>query len=111
MNISTSSNESTQVLNESTVLAALESNLAMIEFNLNRKVIWVNENFANTLGYTVSEMENIQHSQLCTLDFKNSKEYELLWNNLAKGKKFQEKILRVGKKMIQFGLKLHIFRF
>lgn len=97
MNISTSSNESTQVLNESTVLAALESNLAMIEFNLNRKVIWVNENFANTLGYTVSEMENMQHSQLCTLDFKNSKEYELLWNNLAKGKKFQEKILRIGK--------------
>lgn len=97
MNISTSSNESTQVLNESTVLAALESNLAMIEFNLNRKVIWVNENFANTLGYTVNEMENMQHSQLCTLDFKNSKEYELLWNNLAKGKKFQEKILRIGK--------------
>lgn len=104
MSVSTGNNKSTQVLSESTVLAALESNLAMIEFSLDRKVIWVNENFANTLGYTVSEMENMQHSQLCMLDFKNSKEYETLWDNLANGKKFQEKILRVGKNKDLFWL-------
>lgn len=96
MSISLSVNKSTQILNERNVLAALESNLAMIEFNLNKKVIWVNENFANTLGYTVSEMENMHHKQLCTVDFKNSKEYEALWENLADGKKFQEKIIRIG---------------
>lgn len=34
MHISASANTSTQVLNSSSVLTALESNLAMIEFNM-----------------------------------------------------------------------------
>ncbi|OKL36965.1 methyl-accepting chemotaxis protein [Domibacillus mangrovi] len=88
---------STQVLNETSVLAALESNLAMIEFNLNRKVIWVNENFAKTLGYTVNEMKDMQHKQFCTVEFRNSRKYEELWANLKRGVKFQEKIQRVDK--------------
>ena len=49
MNTIVNLNTSTQVLNQKAVLSALESNLAMIEFNLNKKVIWVNDNFAQTL--------------------------------------------------------------
>ncbi len=98
MVISSSVNSGTQILNETSVLAALESNLAMIEFNLSREVIWVNENFAKTLGYTVHEMKNMQHNQFCTMEFGNSKEYKELWDNLRKGEKFQGKIQRVGKK-------------
>lgn len=98
MNFSTDINVSTQILSERSVLSALESNLAMIEFNLNREVIWVNENFANILGYTVHEMERMQHKYLCTPDFRDSKEYEFLWDSLSNGVKFQEKILRIGKK-------------
>ncbi|MFJ7936011.1 methyl-accepting chemotaxis protein [Sporosarcina sp. NPDC096371] len=97
MDIFSRFNISNQILNETYVLAALESNLAMIEFNLNREVIWVNENFAMTLGYKVNEMKNMQHKQFCTVKFGNSREYEELWRNLANGQKFQEKILRVGK--------------
>lgn len=97
MSVASNINSSTQVLKESNVLAALESNLAMIEFDLNKKVIWTNKNFAKTLNYTVGEMENMQHKQLCTKEFSNSKEYEKLWSNLARGHKFQEKILRIGK--------------
>lgn len=90
-----STNISTQVLNETAVLAALESNLAMIEFNLNKEVIWVNENFAKTLGYTVNEMKKMRHEQFCTAEFRNSRKYEELWENLGKGVKFQEKIERI----------------
>ncbi|MGE7601533.1 methyl-accepting chemotaxis protein [Peribacillus sp. NPDC097675] len=97
MNQSLQNNKSTQILDETSVLAALEFNLSMIEFNLNREVIWVNENFAKTLGYTVNEMKNMFHEQFCTEEFRNSSEYNKLWDNLAKGKKFQEKIQRVGK--------------
>jgi PAS domain S-box-containing protein len=97
MDISSNINISTQILDETSVLAALESNLTMIEFNLNREVIWVNENFAKALGYTVNEIKNIEHKQFCTVEFRNSREYEELWDNLGKGKKFQEKIQRVGK--------------
>src|SRR5690606_33566154 len=88
---------STQILDETSVLAALESNLAMIEFNLNREVIWVNENFAKTLGYTVNEMKGMQHRQFCTVKFRNNRKYEELWDNLENGVKFQEKVQRVDK--------------
>ncbi|MER2120550.1 MAG: methyl-accepting chemotaxis protein [Solibacillus sp.] len=90
-------NNTTQILNETSVLTALESNLAMIEFNLNKEVIWVNENFAKTLGYTVSEMKKMLHKEFCTPAFKNSSAYEELWNCLSKGEKYQGKIQRIGK--------------
>lgn len=88
---------STQVLDATSVLSALESNLAMIEFDRNGKVIWVNENFAKALGYGISAMNNMHHKQFCTSEFQNSQEYTALWDNLRKGHKFQEKIHRVGK--------------
>ena len=97
MFISPSVNNSTQILDEKSVLAAMETSLAMIEFNLSREVIWVNENFSETLGYKVTEMKNMQHEQFCTPEFRYSKEYKELWNNLSKGVKFQSKIQRVSK--------------
>lgn len=93
----TRSNVSTQVLSETSVLSALETNLAMIEFNIDRKVIWVNDHFAKAMGYSVNEMINIHHREFCTAELRSSKEYEELWGNLEKGNKFQEKIQRVGK--------------
>ncbi|WP_100402835.1 PAS domain-containing protein [Bacillus sp. FJAT-42315] len=76
---------------------ALESNLAMIEFNLDRKVIWANENFAKTLGYTVNELKNMRHEQFCTMEFRNSKKYTELRSDLIKGHKFQQEIQVIGK--------------
>jgi len=92
-----SDNKSTQVLNERAVMLSLEKNLGMIEFNLKGEVIWVNQNFASVLGYEVHEMINLKHKYLCTEKYRISKEYDQLWNNLRKGKKFQEKIQRLGK--------------
>lgn len=89
--------KNTQVLDQKAVLSAIESNLAMIEFDLYGKVIWVNENFARTMGYQVNEMKQMVHKQFCTEEFRNSKEYSELWDNLRKGEKFQEKIQRVSK--------------
>ncbi|MGG0670064.1 methyl-accepting chemotaxis protein [Lederbergia citrisecunda] len=89
---------SSQVLDQAAVLSALESNLAMIEFNLHGNVIWVNETFAHTLGYKVREMKNLNHEQFCTKEYRNSKDYANLWGNLQRGMKFQEKIQGIGKK-------------
>ncbi|OAB26104.1 chemotaxis protein [Paenibacillus macquariensis subsp. defensor] len=88
---------STQVLDESAVMVALEQSLAMIEFNTQGDVLWANENFAQAMGYQMSELPGIHHKQFCTPDFVNSSEYKTLWDNLRKGKKFQEKIVRVTK--------------
>lgn len=97
MNLTKYTNISTQVLDKNSVLASLESNLAMIEFNFEGTVIWVNENFARTMGYSVNEMKNMKHKQFCTPELQNSKEYADLWGNLRRGNKFQAKIQRVGK--------------
>lgn len=64
------------------MLAALEANLGMIEFNLHKEVIWANENFAKALGYTVSEIKNKEHQHFYTEAFVQSREYDPLWANL-----------------------------
>ncbi len=86
-----SSSVSNQVLDQTMILVGLESNLAMIEFNLDTEVIWVNDHFAQALGYTISEMKNMVHKQFCPHSFINSREYNQLWENLKKGIKFQKK--------------------
>jgi PAS domain S-box-containing protein len=88
---------SSQALDDRSVLAAIESSLAMIEFDTNGKVLWANQNFANTMGYHVSEMPNLLHRQFCTEEFARSNQYEEFWSNLRSGKSFQEKIQRVTK--------------
>lgn len=89
--------ESTQVLPENYVLAAIENTLAMIEFDPHGNVLWANENFAATMEYEVSEMPNLHHKQFCIESFVTSREYTELWTNLRNGKSFQEKIQRVTK--------------
>ncbi|RLQ92279.1 methyl-accepting chemotaxis protein [Falsibacillus albus] len=89
--------ESTQALDESAVLTAIEHSLAMIEFDPNGSVLWVNENFAKTMEYSVQEMPGMKHKQFCTPEYGNSQAYMELWKNLRNGKSFQEKIQRVTK--------------
>lgn len=88
---------STQVLEEGAVLAAIEKSLAMIEFDPYGKVLWANQNFANTMEYEVSEMPNLLHRQFCTEEFANSREYDNFWRTLRRGNSFQEKIERITK--------------
>lgn len=90
-------NTSTQVLNVHAVQAAMEQSLAMIEFDIEGRVLWANDNFAKTMGYTASEMPGLLHRQFCTPEYAKSPEYAALWRNLRNGRSFQEKILRVSK--------------
>ncbi|MFD2671182.1 methyl-accepting chemotaxis protein [Marinicrinis sediminis] len=89
--------QTTQVLNEKSVLTALEQSLAMIEFNTNGEVLWANELFAQALGYTITELTGVHHRQFCLEEYASSAEYEALWKDLRAGKMFQEKITRVTK--------------
>lgn len=88
---------STQVLDQEAVIAAIEQSFAMIQFDPNGKVLWANQNFAETMEYTVNEMPNLLHKQFCTEEFAKSREYQDFWKNLRNGQSFQEKIQRVTK--------------
>ncbi|WP_139990789.1 methyl-accepting chemotaxis protein [Paenibacillus paridis] len=87
----------TQVLDQGAVLSAVEQSLAMIEFDEQGKVLWVNENFAQAMGYQSAEMIGMLHKQFCTKDFVDSAEYIKLWNGLRDGNAFQDKIRRITK--------------
>lgn len=79
------------------VVNALEKHLAIVRFNTQRKVAYVNALFAKTMGYTVEEMIGMDHRELCFSDFGNSSSYTSFWQDLLKGKSQQDKIKRKDK--------------
>lgn len=84
-----------QTVTDQLVVKALEKNLAMIRFDLDRRVAYVNEIFARSVKYKVEDMYGMQHRQLCFPSFVNSPDYELFWQNLMAGRSFQDKIERM----------------
>ncbi|MBM7541016.1 methyl-accepting chemotaxis protein [Amphibacillus cookii] len=79
------------------VMQALDQNLAIIRFDLERKVSYVNQAFAQTMGYQEREMMGMDHKQLCFEDFAKSSAYRQLWQDLLSGQSFQDKIDRKAK--------------
>lgn len=77
------------------VVQAIERNIAIIRFDMDRKVAYVNELFAQTLGYTVQEMLGKHHKEFCLPDFSNSIEYDKFWRSLTAGNSYQNKIERM----------------
>lgn len=86
-----------KIVEPEAALKALDDSYAMITFNLNKEVLWANENFAQGMGYDLDELIGISHKRFCASEFANSKEYELFWERLKRGEDFQDKILRVKK--------------
>ncbi|CAH1220587.1 methyl-accepting chemotaxis protein [Paenibacillus sp. JJ-223] len=76
------------------VVKAIERSLAIIRFDLNRQVVYVNDVFASTMGYTKEEMIGMSHRQLCFDEFVNRPEYEAFWKSILNGNSFQDKIER-----------------
>lgn len=75
-------------------LDSLEKNIALIRFNPNREVEYVNDLFAQTIGYKKTEMIGMNHKMFCFPEFSNSPAYSRFWSNLLSGKSFQDKIER-----------------
>jgi len=83
-----------QAVTDGLVVRALERNLAMIRFDTDRKVAYVNEVFANTMGYSVDVIRNMRHRDFCFDSFADSPAYEAFWDGLLSGQSFQDKIER-----------------
>ncbi|OKP97235.1 methyl-accepting chemotaxis protein [Paenibacillus sp. P46E] len=88
-------NVSAQEVTDTLVIRALERNLALIRFNLERKVAYVNEVFASSMKYRSQDMYGMQHREFCFPEFVNSPDYEMFWQDLLSGKSFQDKIERM----------------
>lgn len=81
-------------VNDMTVVNALEKNLAIIRFDLDRRVVYVNDNFANELGFTKENLMGMNHRELCFPKYATSPEYEKFWKDLFAGNTFQDKVER-----------------
>lgn len=88
---------SSQVLERSAVLRALEHSLAMIEFDVTGEVLWVNDVFAKAMGYSAQEMIGLKHKQFCPPHIAEHASYQMLWKRLKEGQVFQEKVQRTTK--------------
>lgn len=77
------------------VMNAIKNNLAIIRFDMNRKVAYVNDLFAQTLDYTIEELYEKSHEEFCFPAFAKSSDYEKFWRNLLSGKSFQDKVERM----------------
>ena len=85
--------QATQVT-DTQVVRAIEQNLAIIRFDDRRKVAYVNELFARTMGYEVNELIGKYHRDLCFPEYTSSPAYEVFWRKLMQGITYQDKIER-----------------
>lgn len=66
-------------------MAALDKELAVIEFSLDGHIMNINQNFAKTTGYTALEVVGQHHRMLMPANEANSEAYQLFWKRLASG--------------------------
>ncbi|WP_337874321.1 methyl-accepting chemotaxis protein [Exiguobacterium sp.] len=87
---------STTHVTDTHVIRAIENNLAIIRFNEDRRVAYVNEIFARTMGYEVTQLIGRHHRDLCLPEFANSPQYDLFWRKLMQGVSYHDKIERLA---------------
>lgn len=76
---------------------AINKAQAVIEFDLDGKILNANENFTNTVGYSLDEIKGKHHSIFVEEDYKRSMEYSQFWEQLRQGIQFTDEFKRVGK--------------
>lgn len=79
------------------MVAAIGLGQAVIEFDLDGKVIGANRNFLAAMGYTLREILGQHHSLFCTQHYTQSEEYRDFWLQLNEGKFISGRFHRVGK--------------
>jgi len=76
---------------------AISKAQAVIEFNMDGTIITANDNFLNTVGYTLDEIKGQHHSLFVEPQLKASAEYKEFWQQLNRGEYDAAEYLRVGK--------------
>jgi len=70
---------------------------AVIEFNMDGTIITANDNFLNTVGYTLNEIKGKHHSLFVEPTLRESAEYKMFWEKLNRGEYEAAEYKRLGK--------------
>ncbi|MBX2078936.1 PAS domain-containing methyl-accepting chemotaxis protein [Campylobacter peloridis] len=86
-----------EMLDLKNTIEAANRSMAIIEFDPQGEILNANENFTQTMGYSLNEIKGKHHSMFCEEKFRNSKEYTIFWEELRSGKFQSGKFVRFGK--------------
>ncbi|MDX1250753.1 MAG: PAS domain-containing protein [Gammaproteobacteria bacterium] len=78
-------------------IGAISKAQAIIEFNMDGTIIGANENFLNTLGYSLKEIQGQHHSMFAEPSYRQSVEYRSFWEKLNRGEYDAGQYKRIGK--------------
>ncbi|MGB0910829.1 MAG: methyl-accepting chemotaxis protein [Nitrospirales bacterium] len=81
----------------SSIVAAMDKSQAMIEFHMDGTIITANENFLQTVGYTLSEIQGQHHRMFAEPAYAASPEYGNFWAKLNRGEFDAGQYRRIGK--------------
>lgn len=70
---------------------------AVIEFDMDGTIISANENFLNTVGYSLDEIQGQNHNMFVEPAYKESAEYKQFWASLNRGEYDSREYKRIGK--------------
>jgi len=83
-------------------LTALGKSQAVIEFELDGTIITANENFLQTMGYSLDEIRGKHHRIFAEASYADSAAYRMFWDALGRGE-YQsgefKRVAKVGKKI------------
>ncbi|KPH93622.1 chemotaxis protein [Pseudoalteromonas porphyrae] len=78
-------------------IEAINKSQAVIEFNLDGTIITANDNFLNTLGYSLDEIRGKHHRLFVEQEYAKSTEYNQFWRKLGDGEFDSGEYLRIAK--------------
>jgi len=78
-------------------MAAIERALAVVEFDLQGKVLRANDNFLKAMGYTAEEVVGQHHSLFCCAADAGSRSYQEIWRRLIGGELHAGEYRRIDK--------------
>ena len=76
---------------------AISKSQAVIEFDMDGKIITANQNFLDALGYRLEEIQGKHHSMFVTPAMRESAEYRAFWASLNRGEHQAAEYKRIGK--------------
>ncbi len=76
---------------------AIGKSQAVISFNMDGTIITANDNFLNTLGYTMEEIRGKHHSMFADVIYAASSDYREFWAKLNRGEFQAAEYKRIGK--------------
>ena len=78
-------------------LGAISKAQAVIEFDLTGMILTANQNFLETMGYSLPEIKGQHHSMFLDPVYRASTEYRAFWDKLGRGEYNAGQYKRIGK--------------